>query len=152
MDEEASEEQVTLKNVSLLSGNLLSTTVDDMARDMKFFAIFYVVMGGLSCLSIIGAIYGIPLIIYSLKLKDSADEFRRFADSKDFYMLQKAMENQRKFFFFQKVIILISGDNYLSPSLLGVADDFAVLPELLMFCFAITTPITTITSTLKPSR
>lgn len=108
MIEGTSEENVTLKNVSLLSGNLLSTTVDNMARDMKFFAIFYVVMGGLSCLSIIGAVYGIPLIIYSLKLKDAADEFRRFSDSKDFYMLQKAIENQRKFFFFQKIIIIIT--------------------------------------------
>ena len=130
MNEEKTEEKVTLKNVSILSGNLLSNTVDQMASDMKFFAIFYVVMGGLSCLSIIGAVYGIPLIIYSLKLKDAANEFRRFADSKDFYMLQRAVENQRKFFFFQKIIIIITIAFFLLYLLVIIWFGFSIFSDM----------------------
>lgn len=107
MTDQSSEKHVTLQNVSVLQNNVLSTTVDQMARDMKFYAIFYVIVGAIYCLSIFGAIFGIPLIIYSLKLKDSGDQFREFAKSKDFFILHKAMENQRKFFFFHKIIIII---------------------------------------------
>lgn len=107
MAEQTSEQSITLQNVSFLQNNVLSETVTKMAADMKFYAIFYVIVGIFYCLTIFGAIYGIPLIIYSVKLKDAADQYREFVASKDFFMLHKAMENQRKFFFFNKVIIII---------------------------------------------
>ncbi len=107
MEKQGTDRNITLQNISLLNNNIMGATIDDMARDMKFYAVFYIVMGALSCLSIIGAVYGIPLIIYSIKLKDSAEQFRSFSSSKDFFQLQQALENQRKFFFFNKVVILI---------------------------------------------
>jgi len=107
MTEQVPEQSITLQNVSVFQNNLLSETVKKMASDMKFYAIFYVIVGVFYCLTILGALYGIPLIIYSIKLKDSADQYREFVRSKDFFMLQKAMESQRKFFFFNKVIIII---------------------------------------------
>ncbi|HKL67228.1 MAG TPA: DUF5362 family protein [Bacteroidales bacterium] len=107
MTEQVPEQNITLQNVSVFQNNLLSETVKKMASDMKFYAIFYVIVGVFYCLTILGALYGIPLIIYSIKLKDSADQYREFVRSKDFFMLHKAMESQRKFFFFNKVIIII---------------------------------------------
>ncbi len=107
MAEQAPEQQITLQNISVLKNNMLGVTADQMARDMKFYAVFYVIVGAFYCFTILGALYGIPLIIYSLKLKDSAEQFREFAKSKDFFLLQRAMENQKKFFFFNKVIIII---------------------------------------------
>ncbi|MGK7368617.1 MAG: DUF5362 family protein [Candidatus Halalkalibacterium sp. M3_1C_030] len=105
--EDVSEKNITLQNISVLQNNLISETVEKMAADMKFYAIFYVIVGVFYCFTIFGALYGIPLIIYSIKLKDSGEQYKEFARSKDFFMLQKAMENQRKFFFFNKVIIII---------------------------------------------
>lgn len=105
--EDISEKNITLQNISVLQNNLISETVKKMAADMKFYAIFYVIVGVFYCFTIFGALYGIPLIIYSIKLKDSGEQYKEFARSKDFFMLQKAMENQRKFFFFNKVIIII---------------------------------------------
>lgn len=113
MEQPSSEQQITLQNVSILQNNILATTIDKMASDMKFYAIFYVIVGAIYCLSILGAIFGIPLIIYSLKLKNSGDQFREFAKSKDFFILHKAMENQRKFFFFNKIIIVIGAIIFL---------------------------------------
>ncbi len=107
MQELPEEQSITLQNVSVLSNNLLSATANQMARDMRFYAIVYVIIGAIYCLTIFGAIYGIPLIIYNLKLKDSADQFEEFTRTRDFMVLHKAMENQRKFFFFNKVIIII---------------------------------------------
>lgn len=107
MVEESPEKRITLQNISILQNNVLSSAVDQMARDMKFYAIFYVLAGAFYCLTIFGAIYGIPLIIYNLKLKDSGEQFKEFARSNDFSLLYKAIENQRKFFFFNKILIII---------------------------------------------
>lgn len=99
--------KVTLQNVSILENSVLSSTINQMARDMRFYAIFYIITGAFYCLTIFGAIFGVPLIIYTLKLKDAADEFEEFGQSNDFFSLHKAMENQRKFFFFNKILIII---------------------------------------------
>lgn len=107
MDVNAQEDQVTLQNISVLQGEFLYETVNRMASDMKFYAIFYLIVGILYSFTIFGAFYGIPLIIYSIKLKDSADQYREFVRDKDFALLLEAMGNQRKFFFFNKVVIII---------------------------------------------
>lgn len=105
--ENQSNTSVTFNNASVLTGTHLASIVDKMARDMKFYAIFYIIYGALMCLSIVGAIIGIPFIIYSLKLKDAAEEYQTFVQQKDFFMLNKAFENQQKFFFFHKILIII---------------------------------------------
>ncbi|MFH5833973.1 DUF5362 family protein [Halalkalibaculum sp. DA3122] len=99
--------EITLQNVSFLTNGQIEDHVDRMARDMKFFSIVYIIQGALLCLTIVGAIIGIPMIIYHLKLRDSADSFRKFAKSTDFFHLARAFEDQRKFFFFYKVLIIV---------------------------------------------
>lgn len=98
---------VTFTNASVLTESLLVISVQKMARDMRFFAIFYLIYGALMSLTIIGAIIGVPMIIYNMKLKQSADEFENFLERKDFYSLLQAFENQRKFFFFHKILIIL---------------------------------------------
>lgn len=98
---------VTFTNASMLTESLLVSSVQKMARDMRFFAIFYLIYGALMSLTIIGAIIGIPMIIYNLRLKESADQFEDFLERKDFYSLLQAFENQRKFFFFHKIMIML---------------------------------------------
>lgn len=100
-------DQVILKNVSLLRDEEITAIVDRMSRDMKFYAICYIIYGGFISLTIFGAILGIPMIIYNLRLKDSAEQYRKFIHSKDFYQLNRAFESQRKFFFFNKVLLII---------------------------------------------
>lgn len=107
MEESNPNNSITLQNVSVLQNDLLAASANRMARDMRFYSIFFVIIGAIYCITILGAIYGIPLIIYNLKLKDSADQFERFTKNRDFMELHKAMENQRKFFFFNKVLIII---------------------------------------------
>ena len=107
MDATKPDQQIALQNVSVLNNEYLVTIVDDMARDMKFYSIFYIIYGGFVSLTIFGAIIGIPIIIYNLKLKDAADQYKRFARDKDFFQLNKAFENQKKFFFFNKILIII---------------------------------------------
>lgn len=98
--------EITLKNISILRTGQLEEHADKMARDMKFFSVVYILQSALLCLTIVGAIIGIPMIIYHIKLMESADSYRKFVKSNDFFHLNKAFENQRKFFFFYKVLII----------------------------------------------
>ncbi len=97
---------ITLKNTSLLQNEELIAVVNHMARDMKFFATCYIIYGVFISLTIFGAVIGIPVIIFNLKLRKSADQYRRFLYTNDFYQLSKAFTNQRKFFFFNKVLLI----------------------------------------------
>lgn len=85
----------------------MDMSVEKMTRDMKFFSTFYIIYGVIVSLTIIGAILGIPTIIYNLKLRDSAKSYQNFIDSNDFFHLSKAFENQRKFFLFNKILLKI---------------------------------------------
>ena len=99
--------EITLTNVSFLSRGLIEKNVNSMASHMNFYAIFNIVIGVLMSLSIVGALIGVPVIIYHLKLNESAQSFKRFAQSSDFFHLHKAFEKQRKFFLFYKIYIII---------------------------------------------
>ncbi|MFZ0454508.1 MAG: DUF5362 domain-containing protein [Ignavibacteriaceae bacterium] len=87
---------------------ILQITVNKMTGDMQFVGIFYIIIGALQCLSIIGAIVGIPLIICGLRLRESADSFRGYLTTNDTGMLENALERQSRFFFIQKILLIIS--------------------------------------------
>lgn len=87
---------------------LAQMTVNKMTGDMRFVGVFYIIMGVIYCLSIIGAVIGIPLIICGLRLRESADAFNGFLGSNDGSMLERAFERQGSFFFIQKVLMIIA--------------------------------------------
>jgi hypothetical protein len=82
--------------------------VKKMAKDMKFNGIFNIIYGALSCLSIIGAVIGVPLIFAGLRLNESADLFNTYINSGDFLSLSNALERQGRYFFINKVLIIIA--------------------------------------------
>ena len=86
----------------------LQYTINKMTGDMKFVGIFYIIMGAIECITIIGAIIGIPIIICGLRLRESADAFRGYLSTGDSFMLEKALERESRFFFIQKVFLIIS--------------------------------------------
>lgn len=83
-------------------------TVNKMAGDMNFVGIFYIIIGAVECLTIIGAIVGIPLIICGLRLRESADSFKMYLSSGDSFILERALERESRFFFIQKIFLIIS--------------------------------------------
>jgi len=82
--------------------------VRKMTNDMKFVGLFTIIYGALSCISIIGAIIGVPLIIAGLRLRESADAFVAYLSAKEENTLIKGFDLQGKFFFIHKVIIIIT--------------------------------------------
>jgi hypothetical protein len=82
-------------------------TINKMTGDMRFVGVFYIIMGAIYCLSIIGAVIGIPFIICGLRLRESADAYNGYIGSNDLNMLERAFERQGSFFFIQKVLMII---------------------------------------------
>ncbi len=87
---------------------MLRATVTKLNSDMRFVGMFYIIIGALYSLTIIGAIMGIPLIISGLRLRESSDSFSSFVFSGDNNMLERALERQSRFFFIQKIFIIIT--------------------------------------------
>jgi hypothetical protein len=87
---------------------LMHMTVNKMSGDMRFVGVFYIIIGALYCLTIIGAIIGIPFIICGLRLRESADSYMAYIGSQDTTMLERAFEKQASFFFIQKVLLIIA--------------------------------------------
>ena len=82
-------------------------TITKMARDMRFNAYYSIISGGLICLTIIGALWGVPLIIAGLRLRDAADKYDEHMRTNDIQAIYQGFEKQRSYFFIIKVFIII---------------------------------------------
>ena len=77
-----------------------------MASDMKLVGIFSIICGALNCLSCIGAIIGVPLIFAGMRLRESADAFVNYSNTKDSSQLDLAIQRQSRYFFIQKIFLI----------------------------------------------
>ncbi len=77
-----------------------------LAKDMKFVGLFAVIGGALECLSIIGALIGVPLIIAGLRIREAGDAYLAMAQG-DASALQRSYAGQATFFKIQKILIIV---------------------------------------------
>jgi hypothetical protein len=83
-------------------------TLTKMAGDMKFVGLFTIILGGLYCLTIIGALLGVPFIFAGIRLREAADSFMYYISTKDMRMIENACERQGRYFFIMKVLLIIA--------------------------------------------
>ncbi len=89
-------------------GVAMGPDVEGMVADMRFVGIFTLIYGAFTCLGIITAIIGVPVIIMGLRLREAAEQFERYARAGDTQALSAALERQGKYFRIQKIFLLIS--------------------------------------------
>jgi len=82
--------------------------ISKLTKDMNFVGMFTIVYGIINCLTIIGAIIGVPLIFMGLRLRESANNFDVYNNSGDKLVLQNSIEKLYKYFNIQKILIIIS--------------------------------------------
>ena len=75
---------------------------------MTFLAVILIVYGALSCLTIIGALFGVPYIFAGLRMKEAAEHFKNFAFGSNITELHYAIERQQRMFFIFKVLTIIA--------------------------------------------
>ncbi len=80
---------------------------DKMTADMRFVGLFTIIYGVLACLTIIGAVIGIPTIIIGLRMREAADQFSFYKMSNNAAALKHGFELQGKYFRLIKILIII---------------------------------------------
>ncbi|MFA7227860.1 MAG: DUF5362 domain-containing protein [Melioribacteraceae bacterium] len=80
---------------------------DKMIKDMRFVGMFAIIYGAFTCLSIIGAVIGVPVIFIGLRIREAADHFSIFKLSNDAAALRMGFELQGKYFRILKILIII---------------------------------------------
>jgi hypothetical protein len=87
---------------------LISVNVPNMARYMNLIGLLEIIGGALYCITIIGAIIGIPVIFMGIRLREAAEGFKKYLTSDSKEDLSFAIERQTKSFFIQFVLAIIS--------------------------------------------
>jgi len=78
-----------------------------LTGNMKFVGIYYMVIGVLTSLTIIGAIVGIPIFIAGSRLRDAAENLKLYNENRSDDTLNRAMNLQNSSFFIYKILIII---------------------------------------------
>lgn len=89
------------------SSTAMSTNIPDLVKYMRLIGLLQMIGGVLYCLTIIGAIIGIPVYIMGKRLRESADAFTNYNASNSGKDLETAIEKQTRAFFIQYVLAII---------------------------------------------
>jgi hypothetical protein len=81
--------------------------VTKMISDMRFVGMFFIIYGGFTCITIVGAVIGIPLIFCGMRLREAAESFTMFLANNDENALLAGFEKQGRFFYIQKILIIV---------------------------------------------
>jgi len=87
---------------------VFQANIADMTRYMRFYGMYYIIAGAITCIGIITALFGIPSIKIGLRLREAADAFSGYAQSNAFEDIAKAVEKQTRAFFIMYVLLIIS--------------------------------------------
>lgn len=80
---------------------------EKMVKDMRFVGMFTIIYGALTCITIIGALIGVPTIIVGLRMREAADQFSIFKATNDANAMRRGFELQGQFFKIIKILIII---------------------------------------------
>jgi hypothetical protein len=85
----------------------MSANIPDLTKYMRLIGLLQMIGGVLYCLTIIGAIIGVPVYIMGKRLRESADAFTSYNASNSGRDLETAIERQTRAFFIQYVLAII---------------------------------------------
>ena len=106
MDEKINPQQPQDQNLNLLYTSQLSGWAN-------FVAVMNIIFGAFSCLGIITAIIGIPMIIAAVKLLGAVESMKEFAKTKEPHKFAKTIENLNSYFIINGVLIIIGIVSYI---------------------------------------
>jgi hypothetical protein len=89
------------------TSTVMSTNLPDLTKYMRLIGLLQMIGGVLYCLTIIGAIIGVPIYIMGKRLRESADAFTNYHASNSGNDLETAIERQTRAFFIQYVLAII---------------------------------------------
>ena len=88
--------------------DMISEKIPGMTKYMKFVGTFAIIIGIVYCVTIIGAIFGIPMYFMGRRLRESAESYLKYRRSNSGQDLYNAIERQTKAFYIQYIFVIIS--------------------------------------------
>lgn len=79
-----------------------------MNKNLNFVGILNIVFGAISCLSIIGAIVGVPQIIAGIRLRDANEKLKFFFSDENNTHFKDSISQIAKYFEITKIIFIIN--------------------------------------------
>jgi hypothetical protein len=80
---------------------------EKMTNDMRFVGMFAIIYGAITCLSIIGALIGVPVIFIGLRMREAADQFSNFRVTNSAASMRAGFELQGRFFHILKILVIV---------------------------------------------
>ena len=80
---------------------------EKMTNDMRFVGMFAIIYGAITCISIIGALLGVPVIFVGLRMREAADQFSNFRITNSAASMRAGFELQGRFFHILKILIIV---------------------------------------------
>ena len=80
---------------------------ESMTKDMRFVGMFTIIYGALNCLTIIGALIGVPMIFIGMRIREAADQFLIFKTTNNAAALRLGFELQGRYFRIVKILIIV---------------------------------------------
>ena len=77
------------------------------SRYMKFFAYYFIISGVLSCIGIITALVGVPIIFAGIRIRESAEAYKRLSLTDSFSDLSQAIAKQTRGLYIMFVLTII---------------------------------------------
>ncbi len=86
----------------------MSINLPNLSRYMSFIGLLAMIGGVIYCITIVGAIIGVPYYIMGKRLRESAEAFTGYNTSSSAKDLETAIEKQTRAFFIMYVLAIIS--------------------------------------------
>lgn len=90
------------------SQSMMVVNLTNMTKYMRFVGLLAMIGGVIYCLTIIGAIIGIPYYIMGKRIRESADAFTSYNSSSSPRDLETAIEKQTRALFIMYVLAIVS--------------------------------------------
>ncbi len=94
-------------STSINPPSMFQYNFEKMTNDMRFVGMFTIIYGALTCLSIIGALIGIPTIFIGLRMREAADQFSNFRVTNSAASMRAGFELQGRFFHILKILVIV---------------------------------------------
>jgi hypothetical protein len=77
------------------------------SRYMKFFAYYFIISGAFSCIGIITALIGVPMIFAGIRVRESAEAYKRLSLTGSFSDLSQAIAKQTRGLYIMFLLTII---------------------------------------------
>jgi len=95
------------ENMNQQNNFIINSIIDSLSGWMKFLGIYTIVSGAISCLGIITAAIGIPLIFAGIALTKGAKSIKTYKQFNSPYVLSEVFTSMNKYFKIQGIIAIV---------------------------------------------